>query len=165
MSLSIIAAVGAKRELGKKGGLCFNIPNDMKFFRKTTMGHPVFMGLSTWYSLPGRLKGRDHYVAVFERTELPDFITQVTDIQAFAKEWAEKEEELFVIGGASIYAQMLPYCDKLYLTEVEAEDPEAEVFFPRFNKRNYHRKTVGRNSDGDLSYKHVVYTKKASPKQ
>lgn len=56
MSLSIIAAVGAKRELGKKGGLCFNIPNDMKFFRKTTMGHPVFMGLSTWYSLPGRLK-------------------------------------------------------------------------------------------------------------
>ena len=161
MSLSIIAAVGKKRELGKHGGLCFHIPNDMKFFRKTTTGHPVFMGLTTWYSLPGPLKGRDHYVAVFEKTDLPEFITQVTDIKAFAEEWAAKEEELFVIGGASIYAQMLPYCDKLYLTEVEAEDPEAEVFFPRFNKRKYHRKTIGKNADGDLTYKHILYTRKS----
>ena len=160
MSLSLIAAVGKNRELGKKGGLCFRIPGDLKFFKKTTLGFPVFMGLTTFYSLPKMLPGRKHYVAVFEHTELPAEVTEVEDIFAFAKEWQEREEEIFVIGGASIYAQMLPYCDKLYLTEVEAEDPEAEVFFPKFNKRNYHRKTLGKNEDNGISYKHVLYMKK-----
>lgn len=160
MSLSLIAAVGKNRELGKKGGLCFKIPGDLKFFKETTIGHPVFMGLTTWYSLPKRLPGREHYVAVFEKTELPEFIHQITDIHAFAKEWQEKDEEIFVMGGASMYAQMLPYCDKLYLTEVEATDDEADVFFPKFNKRNYSRKTLKKGADGDITYKHVLYTKK-----
>ena len=161
MSLSLIAAVGKNRELGKKGGLCFRLPNDLKFFKKTTMGYPVFMGLTTWYSLPKKLPGRQHYVAVFEpEPGLPEDIVQVEDIFRFAEEWQEKDEEIFVIGGASIYAQMLPYCSKLYLTEVEADDPEAEVFFPKFNKRKYSRKTLGKGEDGGIAYKWVLYTKK-----
>lgn len=160
MSLSLIAAVGKNRELGKKGGLCFKIPGDLKFFKKTTMGHPVFMGLTTWYSLPKKLSGREHYIAVFEKTDLPEELHQITDLKAFAEEWMGKEEELFVMGGASIYRQMLPYCDKLYLTEVDGEDPEADAFFPAFNKRKYSRKTLAKGADGEITYKHVLYTKK-----
>ena len=69
MSLSIIAAVGKNRELGKKGGLCFKIPGDLKFFKETTMGYPVLMGLTTWHSLPGKLPGRKHYVLSFDENE------------------------------------------------------------------------------------------------
>lgn len=161
MSLSLIAAVGKNRELGKDGGLYFRIPGDLKFFKKTTLGHPVFMGLTTWYSLPKKLPGRKHYVAVFAHEDgLDPDIEQVEDIFAFAREWQEKEEELFVIGGASIYAQLLPYCDKLYLTEVEGGDKDADVYFPRFNKRKYSRKTLGKGEDGGIRYKWVLYTKK-----
>ena len=161
MSLSLIAAVGKNRELGKKGGLCFRIPGDLKFFKKTTMGFPVFMGLTTYYSLPKKLPGRKHYVAVFRPEEgLPEDVSQVEDIFAFAEEWKKKDEEIFVIGGASIYKQMLPYCDMLYLTEVDAEDSEADVFFPKFNKRKYSRKTLGKGEDGGVAYRWVLYTKK-----
>ncbi|MBR3036986.1 MAG: dihydrofolate reductase [Lachnospiraceae bacterium] len=161
MSLSLIAAVGKNRELGKDGGLYFRIPGDLKFFKKTTMGYPVFMGLTTFYSLPKKLPGRKHYVAVFEHEAgLDEDITQVEDIFAFAKEWQQKEEEIFVIGGASIYAQMLPYCDKLYLTEVEGGENDADVYFPKFNKRKYSRKTLGKGEDNGVSYKWVLYTKK-----
>ncbi|MBQ9910820.1 MAG: dihydrofolate reductase [Lachnospiraceae bacterium] len=161
MSLSLIAAVGKNRELGKKGGLCFRIPGDLKFFKKTTMGFPVFMGLTTYYSLPKKLPGRKHYVAVFRPEEgLPEDVSQVEDIFAFAEEWKKKDEEIFVIGGASIYKQMLPYCDRLYLTEVDAEDSEADVFFPKFNKRKYSRKTLGKGEDGGVAYRWVLYTKK-----
>lgn len=161
MSISIIAAVGQKRELGKKGGLCFRIPGDLRFFKKMTLGHPVFMGLTTWKSLPKRLPGREHYVAVFQHDEsLPDFIHEVTDLHAFLSSWQEKEEELFVIGGATIYQKALPYASRLILTEVLSEDPEADVFFPSFNKSLYTRKTVGKGEDGGILYRHVVYTKK-----
>ncbi len=161
MSLSLIAAIGKNRELGKKGGLCFRLPGDLRFFKKTTMGFPVFMGLTTWYSLPRKLPGRKHYVAVFKpEPGLDPDIEQVEDIFAFAEEWQKREEEIFVIGGASIYRQMLPYCDRLYLTEVEAEDPDADVFFPRFNKRKYSRKTLGKGEDNGIAYRWVLYTKK-----
>ena len=157
MSLSLIAAVGENRELGKEGGLCFRIPGDLRFFKKTTVGHPVFMGLTTWYSLPKKLPGREHYVAVFEETDLPEDIHEVLDIHAFGREWAEKEEELFVIGGASIYRQMLPYCTKLYLTEVHAGDPEADVFFPEFDRDSYRKTWLASGEDGGITYDHVLY--------
>ena len=62
MSFSIIAAIGKNRELGKKGGLVFNIPGDLKFFKQTTMGFPVVMGRTTFLSLPKLLPGRKHFV-------------------------------------------------------------------------------------------------------
>lgn len=164
MSLSLIAAVGENRELGKRGGLCFRIPGDLRFFKRVTLGHPVFMGLVTWRSLPKKLPGREHYIAVFEEEDLPEDLHQVTDIFRFAEEWKEKDEELFVIGGASIYRAMLPYCDKLYLTEVHAGDPEADVFFPEFDKSEYTAEKLGDGADSDITYTHILYTKKVDQK-
>lgn len=156
----MICAVGENLEIGKQNHMCFHIPGDLKFFKKVTLGHPVLMGLNTWYSLPKKLPGRKHYVAVFEHTELPEDVEEVFDIFAFAEDWREKEEELFVIGGASIYRQLLPYCDRLFLTEVEASDPEAEVFFPEFDRDEFIREELGENEDGGIHYVHCLYTRK-----
>lgn len=157
MSFSIIAAIGRNRELGKRGGLCFDIPGDLKFFRNTTMGAKVFMGLNTWKSLPKKLPGREHFVLTFPDAEISQEVNAVYDLEAFIREWQDKSEEVFVIGGGSVYAQMLKYCDKLYLTEIDAEDSEADTFFPEFNKNDYKRQILGNGEDHGLKYTHVLY--------
>lgn len=162
MSFSLIAAVGEKNELGKKGGLCFNIPGDLKFFKEVTMGHPIFMGLNTWKSLPKKLPGREHYILTFDASDIPEDpeLHAVTDLDKFVSDWSSRDEEMFVIGGGMVYKQMLPFCTKLYLTEVDATDAEAEVFFPEFDKSEYKREEIRKGADHDLTYTHVLYTKK-----
>ena len=72
MSYSIIAAIGRKNELGKQGGLCFNIPGDLKYFKKVTNGHTVVMGSNTFFSLPKMLPNRKHIVLSGHGGEFPD---------------------------------------------------------------------------------------------
>ena len=170
MSFSIIAAIGKNRELGKKGGLVFNIPGDLKFFKQTTMGYPVVMGRTTFLSLPRLLPGRKHYV--LSPDEEPTFPTEVTvlhDLNQFIKDYQNDSQEYFIIGGGSIYQQFLPYCDKIYLTEVDGEDAEADVYFPDFDKSKYTVTKLGQNSDiiedkegkYDLNYIHNLYQKRS----
>ncbi|MBR3135336.1 dihydrofolate reductase [Candidatus Saccharibacteria bacterium] len=161
MSFSIIAAIGEKNELGKKGGLCFDIPGDLKFFKEVTMGHPVFMGLNTWRSLPGKLPGREHYVLVFDAKDVEgEGVNAVTDLDGFISEWKDSDTEIFVIGGGMVYKQMLPHASKMYLTEVHASDAEAEVFFPEFDKSEWNKEIIREGGDHDLTYSHVLYTRK-----
>lgn len=161
MSFSIIAAVGKNRELGKRGGLVFHIPGDLKYFKEVTMGHPVVMGLNTWKSLPGKLPGRKHFVLSFDDFEKPEDVFLVSDLEKFVQKYQDSPEEVFVIGGGSVYAQMLPYASTLYLTEVDGEDKEADVFFPEFKTDNFVRTEVGQGSDNGLDYKFVKYERKA----
>jgi dihydrofolate reductase len=117
MSFSLIAAIGQNNELGKKGGLVFKIPGDLKFFKETTVGHPVFMGLNTWRSLPGKLPGREHYVLAPDAKDVPDDLHAITDLDQFVDDYKESDTEFFIIGGGMVYKQLLPHCNKLYLTE------------------------------------------------
>lgn len=138
--ISIIACVGKNLELGKKGDLCFKIPADMKFFKETTMGNSMLMGLTTWQSLPGKLPGRKHYILSFDENEdLPEGVEVVTDLPKFLKRWQGNSTKLFIIGGGSVYKQCLDYADEMFLTEVEAEDKEADVFFPKFDQKSWKR--------------------------
>ena len=138
MSFSIIAAIGRNRELGKKGGLVFNIPGDLRFFKQTTMGFPVVMGRTTFLSLPRLLPGRKHYVlSPDEEPTFPEEVTVLHDLNQFIKDHQNDPQEYFIIGGGSIYQQFLPHCDKIYLTEVDGEDAEADVYFPDFDKTKY----------------------------
>lgn len=161
MSFSLIAAIGKNRELGKKGGLVFHIPGDLKFFKQTTIGHPVFMGLNTWRSLPGKLPGRKHYVLTPDANDIKDDdVTPITNLDAFIKDHENTDEEIFVIGGGMVYKQMLPHCDKLYLTEVYASDAEADTFFPEFDQSDYSSHILGHGEDNGLLYTHKLYIKK-----
>ncbi len=160
MSFSLIAAIGKNNELGKRGGLCFNIPGDLKFFKETTMGYPIFMGFNTWKSLPKKLPGREHFVLTYEPKDLPEDINAVTDFKKFVEENLNSKQKIFVIGGGSVYQQMLPFCDELFLTEVQASDSEADTFFPVLDKSEWDRKIIGKGQDNGLDYVHVLYTRK-----
>ena len=152
---SIIAAVGKNNELGKKGDLIFHIKEDMQFFKETTTGHTVVMGFKTWESLPKKLPNRKNVVVSFEEIEGPDEC--VTDLVQFIKDNENTDEEIFVIGGGSIYAQFIDHTKRIYLTEIDGEDSEADVFFPTFDKSKYKRTVLQKGNSGKLSYEMCRY--------
>lgn len=152
---SIIAAVGKNNELGKKGDLIFHIKEDMQFFKDTTTGHTVVMGFKTWESLPKKLPNRKNIVVSFEEIEGPD--EYVTDLVQFIKDNENTNEEIFVIGGGSIYAQFIDHAKRIYLTEIDGEDSEADVFFPTFDKSKYKRTVLQKGNSGKLSYEMCRY--------
>ncbi|MBR6168804.1 dihydrofolate reductase [Candidatus Saccharibacteria bacterium] len=154
---SIIAAIGKNNALGKDNDLIFHIKEDMDFFRKTTTGHKVVMGSKTWDSLPTKLKNRENIV--ISRHNIPEADKTVNNLEDYIAKNIDTQEEIFIIGGGSIYAQFLPYAKHLYLTEVDSE-PEADVFFPEFDKRFYRRKKIKHGKQGELEYSIVKYTKK-----
>lgn len=135
----MICAVGKNKEIGFENRLLWDLPGDLKHFKNKTMGHTVVMGQKTFESIGQALPGRRNIVLSLD----PDFKAENCEISNDLKEIAEKyensEEEVFIIGGASIYKQFLPYADKLYLTLVD-DSPIADVFFPdyaQFNKVTY----------------------------
>ncbi len=123
--------------IGKKNDLLFSLPLDMKFFRETTRGHAVCMGENTLLSFPGSkpLKNRTNIVLSQDPTHNYEGVINVHSFEDFLKTVKEcsKEDTVYVVGGASIYRQMLPYVDKVLLTKVNA-DGHAEVFFPNLDE-------------------------------
>lgn len=154
---SIIACVGKNNELGKKGKLVFNIKEDMKFFRNTTLNHTVIMGRKTWETLPGKLKNRKNIV--ISRHPVKNADEAISDIDEFISDHKSTDEEIFIIGGASIYEAFLPHADTLYLTEVSASDPEADTFFPDFDKSKYSHELIKKGKENDLSFSIIKYIK------
>lgn len=154
---SIIAAIGKNRELGYKNQLVFHLKDDMQFFRETTDGRPVVMGRKTWESLPGKLKNRTNIVISRHEVEGADEV--VSDIPNFINKHKNTDEEIFIIGGGSIYAEFLPYAKNLYLTEVNAAAP-ADTFFPDFNPADYSRETVKSGTENNLDFTIIKYTRK-----
>ena len=124
--------------IGKKNGLLFHLPKDMAFFKAKTLGHVVGMGENTLLSFPksSPLKGRVNLVlSQDESHEYPGVINvhSFSDFLAKIKDSLQKDD-VFIIGGASIYRQMLPYCDEVLLTKVQ-EDGGAEVFFENLDEK------------------------------
>ena len=123
--------------IGKKNGLLFVLPLDMSFFRATTKGHVVAMGENTLLSFPNSkpLKNRTHIVLSADSSHNYEGVINVHSFDEFLrkiKEYAEKEN-VFIIGGASIYNQTLPYVDLVFLTKVN-DDGGAEVFFTNLDE-------------------------------
>ena len=156
--ISLIAAIGKNRELGKKGELVFHIPEDMRYFKEMTMGHKVLMGRKTWDSLPRKLQGRENIVV--SRNAVSGADVAVHDLGEFLEANAATDEEIFVIGGGMVYFEALPYAKRLYLTEVDAEVSEADTFFPEFDKNQYSKEIIEEGKTDDLAYTFVRYTKK-----
>ncbi len=152
--ISMISSVGMNRELGKKNSLIWHFKEDMKFFKNTTMGHTVVMGLNTYKSLPGDLPGRHIIVVSFDHVDGVDY---VNSIEPLIEKYQNSEEEVFICGGASIYKQFLPYANKLYLTEIAASDDEADTFFPEFDKSEWKRTLLDEQSQDSINFKMCLY--------
>ncbi|NLJ83693.1 MAG: dihydrofolate reductase [Halanaerobiaceae bacterium] len=132
--LSIIAAIGRKNELGKDNSLLWHLPEDLKRFKQITTGHPIIMGRKTFQSLPGILPDREHIVITRDSSfSVPDKRVKVVHSIEEALAIIDQEEENFVIGGGEIYRQLLPFAEKLYLTIIDEEFPEADTFFPEID--------------------------------
>ena len=156
--ISLVAVIGRKRELGKDGGLLFDLPEDMRYFRRLTEGHKVLMGRKTWESLPGKLAGRENIVV--SRGEVNDADEVVHDLEEFLEENKDTPEEIFIIGGGKVYRTALPYAECLYLTEVDAEDMGADTWFPEFDQAEFDKEVLGEGKEGDMGYRFVKYTRK-----
>lgn len=154
---SIIAAIGKNRELGYKNQLVFHLKEDMQFFRETTDNHPVVMGRKTWESLPGKLKNRTNIV--ISRHDVAGADETISDLPAFINDYQNTDEEIFIIGGGSIYQEFLPYTKNLYLTEVDAA-AEADTFFPEFSPDDYTKETIKQGTENGLDFTITKYTKK-----
>ena len=140
MTLSMIAAVNRNHGLGKGNQLLYWLPNDLKRFKALTTGHTILMGRKTFESLPkGALPNRRNIVLSRQALQLPGaecFPSLEAALQA-----CTDEEEVFIIGGASLYAAALPLADRLYLTEVDDSEREADVFFPALDPQVWHEKS------------------------
>ena len=151
-----------KYGIGKKNGLLFSLPKDMKFFRETTLNHVVCMGENTLLSFPGGkpLKNRTNIVLSQDPTHNYDGVINVHSFDEFLKKMKEYavRDTVFVIGGASIYRQTLRYVDEVYLTKVNA-DGGAEVFFVNLDEeKDFELVSESKpEMDGDLEIKFTVY--------
>jgi len=127
--ISIIVAVSEDWGIGKDNELLWTISEDLKRFKRLTYGNTVIMGKKTWESLPRKpLPGRKNVVLTDSPGECIDFSVTAYSIEDALKK-CENEEEIFVIGGGSVYRQFMPLADKLYITHVHRKAP-ADVFFP-----------------------------------
>ena len=127
--ISLIAAIGRNNELGKGNDLIWKFPADQKFFRETTSGHTIIMGRKTFESIGKPLPNSRNIVITRDKNYLRHGVDVVHSLEEALKQ-AEGEQEIFIIGGAEIFKQAMPIADRLYITHFNAEDKEANVFFP-----------------------------------
>lgn len=122
--MKLIVAVSENWGIGKDNGLLFSIPTDMKFFRETTQGHTVVMGRKTLESFPGGkpLKNRLNIVLSKQMPE-GDGYTVVRGVEELMNVLEQVEDEVFIIGGESVYKLLLPYADTALVTKVSAVVP------------------------------------------
>ncbi len=160
--LTLIAAVGANRAIGKDNQLLWQLPEDMAHFKRVTAGHAVLMGRKTWESLPPRfrpLPGRRNLVLT-RQADYPAAGAELAASLPAALELLSPDAVLFIIGGAEIYAQSLPLAERLILTEVE-DSPEADAYFPEFGADQWQETGRERHvAAGGLGYSFVTYQRK-----
>lgn len=158
--MQAIVAVDKKWGIGKKNDLLFHLPLDMKFFRQTTLNKVIVMGSNTLKSFPGGnpLKNRINVVLYPGGEKRSDCIV-VDSLDELKTELSKyPTEDVFIVGGAMFYRTMLPYCDKVYVTKVDA-DGEAEVFYENLDAMPNWRLTEYGDAvtDGDYTLHFCVY--------
>jgi dihydrofolate reductase len=144
-----IAAMSRNRVIGVEGRIPWHISEDLKFFKRTTLGHIIVMGRKTYDSLGKPLPGRENWV-VSREAEIPS----VRVLRSFeAVEEPSDGRRLYLIGGAQLYAAVLPRCSELLLTRVDRE-VEGDTFFPDF-ENHFDAGEVLESGPGYEIYRHL----------
>lgn len=132
--ISIIVAVAKNNVIGKDNKLLWHVSEDLKRFKAITSNKKMIMGRKTFESLPGILPNRDHIVVTRDKSFKVDSdkVTISYDLTSLVEKYSKSEDEIFVIGGAEIYKQLLPYTQKIYLTKIN-EVFEGDTYFPEIN--------------------------------
>lgn len=128
--ISLIAAIGKNNELGKGNDLLWKLPADMQHFIKKTSDHPVIMGRKTFESIGRLLPKRRNIIITRDKNYKVEGGEIVHSLEDALKLFPNKNEEIYVIGGAEIFKQAISLADKLDITHINAEDNDADTFFP-----------------------------------
>ncbi|WP_218048634.1 dihydrofolate reductase [Curvivirga aplysinae] len=166
MHISMIVAQGENRVIGVDGDLPWHLSEDLKYFKKTTMGKPIIMGRKTYESIGRPLPGRPNIVITrnfdYKADPKVDVVADIETAVQLGKKYATELnlEEIMIVGGAQIYASALPSATRLYITEV-ALSPNGDAYFPEFDKANWQEVfTESHEAEGDNpAYRFVTYEK------
>ena len=161
MDINLIVAIGKNGAIGRKGDLIWHISDDLKRFKQLTMGHPVIMGRKTWESLPKRpLPGRKNIVLTTNPALQAEGAVVVNSIEsAIAAAYGKSP---FIMGGAQIYNAFLPYVTHAFVTQIDAECPDADAFLnidftsPQWEKT---KETAPSLTSQGIPYRYVNYSK------
>ncbi|MGM9550447.1 MAG: dihydrofolate reductase [Faecousia sp.] len=161
--MELIVAVYDDWGIGKDGTQPVALSADRKFFRATTRGAMVIAGRRTIEDFPGKqpLPGRINVALTRQETEIPGFTVCRSPEQALAL--AKDAERCFVIGGGSVYRQMLPYCDAAYVTKVHAA-PKSDTFFPNLDEDAawYLAEILQSGEENGIAYEMCLYKRKTA---
>ena len=163
---ALIAAVASNGAIGLEGDMPWHISEDLKYFKRVTMGAPVIMGRKTYASIGSALPGRANIVITRNTAFSSDDADVVHDVAAGVRKaqaiaQIDGSAEVFVIGGAEIYAQVLAAADRVYLTEIDGEF-SGDAFFPDLDTtqwREVSREPHAPEMEGGLAFSFVVYTR------
>lgn len=155
--ISIIVAVAKGGAIGKEGKMPWKIPGEQRQFKDLTTGHVVIMGRTSYEEIGHPLPERTNIVVSKTKVFSGENLYTVKSL----KEAIERagQEEIFIAGGAEIFQEALPLADKIYMTYVDMEVPDADRFFPHFLEEEYTREELEKVG-GETSYLRVLYTKK-----
>jgi dihydrofolate reductase len=170
MIISLIVAAAENNAIGRHNQLLWRLPNDLKFFKNTTWGMPVVMGRKTYESIAGEpLPGRINIVITQQQGYDPErekvIVVNSLD-EAVEKAKQTDCKEVFIAGGGEIYKQALPVANRIYLTRVHAAFPDAEVFFPAFDEKEWklmNQLDFTADEKHQYAYSFQVWEKKPQP--
>jgi dihydrofolate reductase len=160
--ISIIAAISEDCGIGSNNDLLWSIPEDLKRFKRLTWGKTVIMGRKTWESLPRRpLPGRKNIVITDVQGEtILNAITAYSIEDSLSK--CAGDEDIFIIGGGSIYRQFMPLAGRLYITHVHRSVP-ADIYFPEIDMNTWkivEKDDSGSNKNDTIPYTYIIYERK-----
>ena len=161
--LSIIVAKASNNVIGKNNSLIWHLPEDLKRFKELTTGHTIIMGRRTFESLGRVLPNRKHVILCNDmQMEVEDDRIEILEDISMLDKYINSDEENFVIGGATIYRLLMPYANKMYITEIDQEF-DGDVSFPEINKEEWDIVEVKKglkDEKNPFDYNYVTYVRK-----
>lgn len=160
MNVTLIAVMATNRVIGRDNAIPWHIPEELRFFKQTTMGHPIIMGRLTYESLKGPLPGRQNIVV----SRNPDYTTQGTDNVTSLDEAlkiARDDDTAFILGGQKIFERALDFADSIILSVLD-RSVEGDIYFPEFSDEDFQEVATVRHEDGSEPFT-VHYYKRIPP--
>ena len=154
MIISMIVAAAENNAIGKNNEMLWRLPNDFKYFKDKTSGHTIIMGRKTYDSMGKALSNRKNIIITRDQDlKIPDATVTHSIEEALAS--GTPEEEIFIIGGAEIYKQGMPFANRIYLTRVH-EHYDADAFFPELDQETWIEVSSERHEPDEKN--NVAYT-------
>ena len=158
--ISLIAAMDKNNVIGYNNDMPWSLPNDLKHFKELTSHSTIIMGRKTYESIGRPLPNRKNIILSRSGYETNDDVEVISSIDEIKK--LAKQEEVFVIGGGTIYEQVIPFADRLYITRIDAE-LKGDTYFPQFSETEWQvidEKDGVQNEKNKYNHKFYTYSRK-----